>query len=71
MNVLRGKQNMAQGLGNFATDAGIKQLMRSVIPKAYESGGMNGVYAAMAAIKMLRQRAREGISSLGGPGGGG
>ena len=71
MNVAQGKQNMAQGIGNFATDAGINQLMRNVLPKAYEAQGMNGVYAAIAAIKMLGQRAKEGVSSLGGPGGGG
>ena len=71
MNVLRGEQSMTQGIGNFATDAGIKQLMRNVLPKAYEAQGMNGVYAAIAAIKMLGQRAKEGVSSLGGPGGGG
>jgi len=71
IDMARGKQNMAQGIGNFATDAGINQLMRNVLPKAYEAQGMNGVYAAIAAIKMLRQRAKEGISSLGGPGGGG
>ena len=71
MNVLRGEQSMTQGIGNFATDAGINQLMRNVLPKAYEAQGMNGVYAAIAAIKMLGQRAKEGVSSLGGPGGGG
>ena len=72
MNVARGKQNMAQGLGSFATSAAFSKMMPNILKQAHQAGGMNGVYAAMAALQMARRRAQQGVSrGLAGPGGGG
>ena len=72
IGVAQGKQNMAQGLGSFATNAAFSQMMPNILKQAHQAGGMNGVYAAMAALQMARQRAQRGVrSGLAGPGGGG
>tara|TARA_R100000951_G_scaffold3046_1_gene4397 strand:- start:4351 stop:5031 length:681 start_codon:yes stop_codon:yes gene_type:complete len=72
MNVARGRQNWQQGLGGFATNAAFSQMMPNILKQAHQAGGMNGVYAAMAALQMARQRAQQGVSrGLAGPGGGG
>jgi hypothetical protein len=70
MNVARGKQNWQQGLGGFATNAAFQQMMPNILKQAHQAGGMNGVYAAMAALQMARRRAQQGVrSGLAGPGG--
>ena len=72
IGVAQGKQNMAQGLGSFATNAAFSQMMPNILKQAHQAGGMNGVYAAMAALQMARRRAQQGVrSGLAGPGGGG
>ena len=72
MNVAQGKQNWQQGLGGFATNAAFQKMMPNILQQAHQSGGMNGVYAAMAGLQMLRKRAQQGVSrGLAGPGGGG
>lgn len=72
MNVAQGNQNWQQGLGGFATNAAFSQMMPNILKQAHQAGGMNGVYAAMAALQMARQRAQRGVrSGLAGPGGGG
>ena len=72
INVARGDQNWQQGLGSFATNAAFSGMLRNVLPKAYQSGGMPAVYALMSAVKMMRQRAQRRVrSGLAGPGGGG
>lgn len=72
IGVAQGEQNMAQGLGSFATNAAFSKMMPNILKQAYQSQGMNGVYAAMAALQMARQRAQQGVSRrLAGPGGGG
>ena len=72
IGVAQGRQNMAQGLGSFATNAAFSQMMPNILKQAHRAGGMNGVYAAMAALQMARQRAQRGVSrGLAGPGGDG
>jgi hypothetical protein len=72
MNVARGKQNWKQELGGLATNAGFGEIMKYFGPKAYQSGGMPAVYALQSVVKMMRQRAQQGVrSGLAGPGGGG
>ena len=72
IGVAQGRQNWQQGLGGFATNAAFSQMMPNILKQAHQAGGMNGVYAAMAALQMARQRAQQGVSrGLAGPGGGG
>ena len=69
VNMARGKQTMRQGLGSLATSAAFRSAAPSLMKSAYKSGGMNGVYAAMAALQMAQRAAQGRIAK--GPGGGG
>jgi len=69
VNMARGKQTLGQGLGSLATSAAFRSAAPSLMKSAYKSGGMNGVYAAMAALQMAQRAAQGRIAK--GPGGGG
>jgi len=69
INMARGKQTMRQGLGSLATSAAFRSAAPSLMKSAYKSGGMNGVYAAMAALQMAQRGIQQRIAK--GPGGGG
>jgi hypothetical protein len=72
MNMVGGKENIAQGFGSFATNAGFNAALKKALPKAYRSGGMPAVYSLMSVAKMLRRRAQQGVKrKLAGPPGGG
>ena len=72
INMARGKQNMAQGLGNLATSAAFQKLGRPLMKSAYQKGGMPAVYGIMSALKMAQRGAQRGLSKkLAGPPGGG
>jgi len=68
-NVARGKQTWQQGIGSLATSAAFRSAAPSLMKSAYKQGGMNGVYAAMAALQMAQKAAQGRIAK--GPGGGG
>jgi len=67
-NVARGKQTWQQGIGSLATSAAFRSAAPSLMKSAYKSGGMNGVYAAMAALQMAQRGVQGRIAK--GPGGG-
>ena len=69
INMAKGKQTLGQGIGSLATSAAFRSAAPSLMKSAYKSGGMNGVYAAMAALQMAQRAAQERIAR--GPGGGG
>lgn len=72
INMARGKQNMAQGLGSLATSAAFQKLGRPLMKSAYQKGGMPAVYGIMSALKMAQRGAQRGLSKkLAGPPGGG
>ena len=72
INMARGKQNMAQGLGNLATSAAFQKLGRPLMKSAYQKGGMPAVYGIMSALSMAQKGAQRGLSKkLAGPPGGG
>jgi len=68
VNMARGRQTLGQGLGSLATSAAFRSAAPSLMKSAYKSGGMNGVYAAMAALQMAQRAAQGRIAK--GPGGG-
>jgi hypothetical protein len=69
INMARGRQTLGQGLGSLATSAAFRSAAPSLMKSAYKQGGMNGVYAAMAALQMAQRAAQQRIAR--GPGGGG
>ena len=71
MNMAQGKQNLGQTLGSLGTSAAFRSAAPSIFKSAYQSGGMNGVYAAMAALQMAQRGAQRKVYSALGPGGGG
>ena len=72
MNVLQGKQNMAQGLASFGTSAVFQKMGMPLMKKAFQSGGMPAVYGVMSALNMAQKGAQRGLSKkLAGPPGGG
>jgi len=71
MNMAQGRQNLGQTLGSLGTSAAFRSAAPSIFKSAYQSGGMNGVYAAMAALQMAQRGAQRKVSSALGPGGGG
>ena len=68
VNMARGKQTLGQGLGSLATSAAFRSAAPSLMKSAYKQGGMNGVYAAMAALQMAQRGVQGRIAK--GPGGG-
>ena len=66
-----GKQNLGQTLGSLGTSAAFRSAAPSIFKSAYQSGGMNGVYAAAAALQMAQRGAQRKVSGALGPGGGG
>jgi len=71
MNMAQGKQNLGQTLGSLGTSAAFRSAAPSIFKSAYQSGGMNGVYAAAAALQMAQRGAQRKVSGALGPGGGG
>ena len=71
MNMAQGKQNLGQTLGSLGTSAGFRSAAPSIFKSAYDKGGMNGVYAAAAALQMAQRGAQQKVSGALGPGGGG
>ena len=71
MNMAQGKQNLGQTLGSLGTSAAFRSAAPSIFKSAYQSGGMNGVYAAAAALQMAQRGAQQKVSGALGPGGGG
>ncbi len=71
MNMAQGKQNLGQTLGSLGTSAAFRSAAPSIFKSAYQAGGMNGVYAAAAALQMAQRGAQRKVSGALGPGGGG
>jgi len=71
MNMAQGKQNLGQTLGSLGTSAAFRSAAPSIFKSAYDKGGMNGVYAAAAALQMAQRGAQQKVSGALGPGGGG
>ncbi len=71
MNMAQGRQNLGQTLGSLGTSAAFRSAAPSIFKSAYQSGGMNGVYAAAAALQMAQRGAQQKVSGALGPGGGG
>tara|TARA_R110002020_G_scaffold440670_1_gene651342 strand:+ start:300 stop:983 length:684 start_codon:yes stop_codon:yes gene_type:complete len=71
VNMARGKQNLGQTLGSLGTSAAFRSAAPSIFKSAYDKGGMNGVYAAAAALQMAQRGAQRKVSGALGPGGGG
>jgi len=69
INMARGKQTLGQSIKSLGTSAAFRSAAPNLMKSAYKSGGMNGVYAAMAALQMAQRGIQQRIAK--GPGGGG
>ena len=70
INMARGKQNLSQTIRGLGTSAAFRKAAPSIFRSAYQAGGMNGVYAAAAALSMAQKAAMRRAMQPG-PGGGG
>ena len=70
INMARGKQDLGQTIKGLGTSAAFRKAAPSIFKSAYDKGGMNGVYAAAAALSMAQKAAMRKAMQPG-PGGGG
>lgn len=70
INMARGKQNLGQTIRGLGTSAAFRKAAPSIFKSAYQAGGMNGVYAAAAALSMAQKAAMQRAMQPG-PGGDG
>jgi hypothetical protein len=70
INMARGRQNLGQTLRGLGTSAAFRKAAPSIFKSAYQAGGMNGVYAAAAALSMAQKAAMQRAMQPG-PGGDG
>ena len=70
INMARGKQDLGQTIKGLGTSAAFRKAAPSIFKSAYAQGGMNGVYAAAAALSMAQKAAMKRAMQPG-PGGGG
>ena len=70
INMARGKQSLGQTIRGLGTSAAFRKAAPSIFRSAYKAGGMNGVYAAAAALSMAQQAAMRRAMQPG-PGGDG
>ena len=69
-NVSKGNITPGQGLASLGTSAAFQKAAPSIFKSAYDKGGMNGVYAAAAALSMAQKAAMRRAMQPG-PGGDG
>jgi hypothetical protein len=70
MNMAQGKQDLGQTIRGLGTSAAFRKAGPSIFKSAYAQGGMNGVYAAAAALSMAQKAAMRRAMQPG-PGGDG
>jgi len=70
INMARGKQDLSQTIKGLGTSAAFRKAAPSIFKSAYDKGGMNGVYAAAAALQMAQKAAMRRAMQPG-PGGDG
>lgn len=70
INMARGRQDLGQTIKGLGTSAAFRKAAPSIFKSAYAQGGMNGVYAAAAALSMAQKAAMKRAMQPG-PGGGG
>ena len=70
INMAQGKQDLGQTIKGLGTSAAFRKAAPSIFKSAYDKGGMNGVYAAAAALSMAQKAAMRKAMQPG-PGGGG
>jgi len=70
INMARGRQNLGQTLRGLGTSAAFRKAAPSIFKSAYQAGGMNGIYAAAAALSMAQKAAMRRAMQPG-PGGDG
>jgi hypothetical protein len=70
INMARGKQDLGQTIRGLGTSAAFRKAAPSIFKSAYAQGGMNGVYAAAAALSMAQKAAMRRAMQPGPPGDG-
>ena len=66
----RGRQDLGQTIRGLGTSAAFRKAAPSIFKSAYDKGGMNGVYAAAAALSMAQKAAMRRAMQPGPPGDG-
>ena len=70
INMARGRQDLGQTIRGLGTSAAFRKAAPSIFKSAYDKGGMNGVYAAAAALSMAQKAAMRRAMQPGPPGDG-
>ena len=70
INMARGRQDLGQTIRGLGTSAAFRKAAPSIFKSAYAQGGMNGVYAAAAALSMAQKAAMRRAMQPGPPGDG-